>query len=268
MANPDSPLHEVHLDNSDAPSVQPPAGGPPPGAPPAGAPPAPKPRVFAGKFKSPEELESAYTELQSAYHRALAGRAPAPGAPPAVDPATGKPAAGQPARITQAAMARYGEEFNALGGLTEASYQELESFGIDRQVAHEILSTSSAGRQAAKAQARSTVVQIAGGEEQYREMQRWAVATLSPEERAAFNETLNSGDLAAASLAVHGVVSRWKAANAGPLAGQLQGDPVSGGGARPFGSMREMIEAQKDPKYKSDPGYRREVERRLAVSRL
>ena len=41
---------------------------------------------------------------------------------------------------------------------------------------------------------------------------------------------------------------------------------VTGSSAKPFGSAAQVTEAMADPRYSSDPSYREQVERRLAVS--
>lgn len=217
--------------------------------------------LLAGKFKTPADLEKAYTELQSAYGRAKSGQTePAPTTPP-----TGGP------RITEEFLKPFEEEFARSGELSEESLAKLEGVGIDRRVAMSHVASTAAGRQAAQANYTSEVMGVAGGQEEYGRMVQWAKDHLSDAEKRAYSAQVESGDLEAAKFAARGLMERYRAESGGPSSGMTHGRPASGGNAKPFRSLAELIAAQRDERYrpdtaKYDPTYRQEVMERAAAS--
>jgi hypothetical protein len=105
-----------------------------------------------------------------------------------------------------------------------------------------------------------------GGEEAYTKMVQWASQNLSDAEKRAFNEVLETGDLAKVQLAVEALHSRYMKANPSApnlLSGQPPTSSVAG-----YASRAEMIRDMQDPRYEKDPAFRKLVEQRVAVSNI
>lgn len=227
-----------------------------------------RPQWLPEKFKSPEDLAKAYTELE----RKLSS--PKPQQPPQQTPQGGQNAQGQQqspqgnAQEQQAreAVQQVGIDYDALtnefaenGTLSEDSYKLLESRGIPR----EMVDTYIAGQNAIAEQLTSKVFEIAGGEEQYRQMIDWAKQNLTPQEQAAYDRAIYA-DPASASLAVQGLAAKYTAAN-GRFGSLINGKSGTGNVAG-YASRAEMVREMSDPRYKHDPAFRANVENRLALT--
>lgn len=109
------------------------------------------------------------------------------------------------------------------------------------------------------------VHQQAGGKEQYAAMMQWAATNMSAQEVNAYNAAMGTGDFNAMSLAVDGLKSRFtKAVGSSPKL--LNGDNTIGNSNAGFGSTYEMTKAMSDPRYRTDPVYRKGVEQRAMKS--
>lgn len=238
--------------------------------------------LLAGKYKSVEELEKAYKELQSKLGKRTTEEAPAPEAE-ADDDGEDEKADTE----TRSAKEIYGDligskleeagiDFSDMntrwqqsGELTAEDYTALEGAGFTRQMVEAYL--NGLNYQAAKDSALS-MQQVAevkaqyGGEQEYTRMMEWAQSNLSAEEQDAFNNIINTQPMSAVKLAVAGIHSRYVAAEGR--------EPKLLGGRSPrsegdvFESTAQVVEAMADPKYKADPAYRRKVEAKLARSNI
>ena len=164
------------------------------------------------------------------------------------------------------------------GSLPEDAYVRLEGQGVSRAVVDQWLAgvvreQAAAGKEAELAErerragdeaAAREVYASVGGRDVYARMTAWARANFSAEEQEAYNSIMESGSLSAVSLAVAGLEARYRKA--------LGSDPqlVSGkSGAENlsvFRSTAEVTEAMRDPRYKTDPAYRKDVEQKLLRS--
>jgi hypothetical protein len=104
-----------------------------------------------------------------------------------------------------------------------------------------------------------------GGASFYEQALKWAADNLSQEEIDAYDGILSSGDRGAVTFAVKSLVQQFKAN------GDYDGSPVSGKatkgqGVKPFRSNAELARAINNPKYRDDPAYRLDVEQRLNAS--
>lgn len=164
-------------------------------------------------------------------------------------------------------FAPYQEEFTKTGDVSEESRVKIaESLkGMFGENARAVVDDYIEG---AKYRVTNTTTQlkaIAGGDEGYARMVMWAKDNLSKEEVATFNRQVNSGDFHAASFAVHALSARYTAAN-GKAPNLLNGDGGPSDSSAGFKSLYEMTQAQRDPRYKSDPDYRKMVEQKAARS--
>lgn len=214
--------------------------------------------MLAGKYKSVEELEKAYEELQSRMGKVESET------PPVEEAVTTENEEATSKEDAQAAAADKGIDYSLLeteyrdtGALSSDTYKSLEDSGIPRSMVDAYIS----GQEALTQTAVSDMQALAGGEAQYNDMMEWAMDTLTPAEIDSFN-----GSLATPShteFAIKGLHARY-AANKEPsfLKGTTQGS-VSGG----FVSKHEMMAEMSSPRYAKDPAFRAEVQRRVALSK-
>jgi len=205
-----------------------------------------RPQWLPEKFKSAEDLAQAYRELESR----LSG---------AAQSENSIEAAAAAARLTAADVEPMSREFAESGQISEKSYKALEAKGISREL---IDSYIDGQRAVAEAQV-SSVYQSVGGQQNYQQMVNWAAENLPPDEVDAFDALIESGNQASIQMAVRGLYARYSSAAGQPRL--IQGN-MSTSGSNAFRSLAELTTAMRDPRYKSDPAYRKDVEDRLRVS--
>ena len=211
-------------------------------------------RMLAGKYKSVEELEKGYAELQKKLGQGeeTAESSTEPEPVPTADEA-------------QSVVAEAGIDYSALeseyqenGTLSQDTYKALEDAGIPQNMVDAYI----AGQEAIATQTVSSLYNIVGGESEYNNMIQWAQESLSESEIAAFNSSLVDND--ASQFAIHGLYARYQAAQ-GPNFIKGQGATMRDGG---FNSKQEMMREMAKPQYARDPAFRAEVQRRVALSKF
>lgn len=234
----------------------------------------PRPTWLPEKFKSPEDLAQAYGQLeqrlgQLSHMPAVAPASIAPAAAPSGAPGSNPGGAPAPTAGAQPSafadiQARMTQEYASTGQVSpELRAEFVSKTGIPEQFVDQQLAYIK--HQGSQAQA--LAVQRLGGEAAVKELTDWAKTRLSPDERAAFNRLVYSGDPASAQLAVDGLAAKYEAeVGRAPriIAGRRPQDNY--GGIVPFQSDHELRMAQRDPRYKEDPAYRDQVMERLNVS--
>lgn len=237
--------------------------------------------LLAGKYKSVEDLEKAYKELQSK----LGGKTPEPTADDAEPQEEGEEA--DEDKPTVDAKEIYGEfigsrleetgvDFRSMsdrwsqtGKLDDADYTQLQEAGFNRDMVDAYLSGLS---YKAEQDSQLTVKQITaikqeyGGDESYAAMIEWAGANLPKEETDAFNQVVNTQPLNVAKLAIAGLHAKYIAAE-GREPKLISGRPAAKSGDK-FESTAQLVEAMKDPRYAADPAYRKKIETKLARSSI
>ena len=107
---------------------------------------------------------------------------------------------------------------------------------------------------------------IAGGEEQYNEMLKWAATSLEKSDIEAFDHVIGLNDPRAAAFAVMALKATYED-NVGK-----EGEMLTGGSSREkpdvFLSQAQVVEAMSDPKYDRDPAYRQAVMEKLHRSNI
>jgi hypothetical protein len=239
--------------------------------------------LLAGKYKSVEDLEKAYMEAQRKLSQ------PKADADVDNDVDNEQPEADEEEAPSQSAKEIYGDliggrleeagiDFSDMntrwqqsGELSEEDYSALDEAGFTKDMVDAYLSglqykatqeTQLAMQQVAEVKAEY------GGDKGYGEMLQWAKGNLDQSEIDAFNEIVNtSANIKAVKLAVSGLYARYSQATGGREPKLLGGRTPKGGGDK-FESTAQVVEAMTDPKYKSDPAYRRKVEEKLARSSI
>jgi hypothetical protein len=228
---------------------------------------------FAGKYKSAEELEKAYLELQ----RKLGEKGATEDEVEAeeTDEQVSEEASeeGDDAEadedISEAlqTLVAASNEFDE-GGLSPDTIEklsQLDSRTLVETWAEYIQSQREQVQQAQLTEEQAASIRDAvGGAENYQEMLGWAADNLSPDEIAAYDGVMNGGDYGAMYWAAQGLKSRF-ASEAGYEGARYTGAraPKADPG---FRSQAELARAISDPRYKDDPAYRIDVQEKLARS--
>ena len=217
-----------------------------------------RPEWLPEKFKSPEDMAKAYSELESK----LGGNKPTEqNATPSDKPQV--PENPQVELQKQGLdMNEFSQEFASKGELSPESYEKLAKAGFDK----DLVDTYIAGQQARAAQYEGTIKGEVGGEERYNQIVEWAKANLTPGEIAAYNNAVSSGDANQAKLAALGLSAQYSKA-----VGQEPGRMIGGqkaGSDDVFESTAQVTEAMRDPRYRNDPAFRAKVQAKLSRSQV
>lgn len=112
----------------------------------------------------------------------------------------------------------------------------------------------------------SNLRNIAGGDDGYGDMMRWAGENLTQKEIDMYDAVMDNGDVNAMSFAVQALFNRYQDANG------IEGELLTGKPASTqkdvFRSQAEVVRAMADPRYDTDPAYRQDVYAKLERSTL
>lgn len=227
-----------------------------PAGPTAPAAPTPeRPAWLPEKFKDPAALAAAYTELEKKL-----------GTPPATEPANTEtkvePVKTETPAPVIADLSKYESEFAESGKLSDESYAALAKAGHSKAVVDNYI----AGQQARATAAANEVFEAVGGKDNYTQMVTWAATALAPADRDAYNAAMATGDVAKVKLAVAGLQQAYTAAHG--TEPRLVGGTRGSAGVAPYDSVAQLKAAMSDPKYATDPAYRKSVEERLSRSNI
>ena len=228
-----------------------------------------RPEWLPEKFGSPEELAQAYQNLEQEFHtrNQEEPQESYEGSEEAQEYQEGDEVT---ASNVDSFLENYGldyqkfeQEFNETGGLSDAAYQALDEAGIPSELVDNYLE----GQLAMAEQIESNVYDSVGGQENYQAMTEWASDNLNEYEVDAFNHMIESGDNNLVNFAVQGLASRFMLENQ-----DTEPNLISGSGGQSLGgryeSVQQLTSAMSDPRYHSDPAYRREVTDRLSRSNI
>ena len=107
---------------------------------------------------------------------------------------------------------------------------------------------------------------MAGGEESYQSMLKWASSNLTTKEVDMYDSVMDAGNPSAIYFAVQALVAKYGEATGTDgklLTGGKSSDAVAG-----FRSQAELVSAMNDPRYESDEAYRNDVLQKLERSDL
>jgi hypothetical protein len=221
-----------------------------------------RPDWLPEKFKSPEDMANAYSELEKKMGQGTNEEQPAETTEENEgDVQDDKPDDNENADYNAAVVDASKEFFENDGQLSEETYEKLAKAGLPK----ELVDSYAAGQQALLQTEEGEIKSVANG--QFDAMAEWANDNLEQEEINAFDDIVTTGTKEQAKFAVKSLYDRYTQAN-GSSPKLVQG-AVTGGSTMPFKSMQELARAQSDPRYKSgDKAYHEEIDRRLSVSRL
>lgn len=249
------------------------------------SPKSPAEQMLAGKFKTAADLEKAYIELQKKLgapeatpekkpeaaakpddqspqkmDTGKADETPAPKEGDQEAAAEGKTEGDQPLDFSV-----YSNEFFEKGELSEASYAKLAKSGLDKGV----VDTFIEGQKAIQQVRGSALYEAAGGKDAYNALVAYGSKSLTEAEQASFNKAIDiaitTGDSTAASLLIAGIKAKMGGGEPSYVATQNKnGAPA----VEPFASRSDLTKAMRDPRYRTDGDYVRDVQERLRVSNI
>ena len=222
---------------------------------------------YAGKFKSAEDLEKAYLELQ----KKLGSQETDESAPTDDDSAPDSaPEEEEPSPVSKRvdflkeASEEYYSNDNALKPETLQKLKEMPSEDLIDAYMEMQKTNPVAQAQPLSADAAKTIVDSVGGQDSYNDTLAWAADNLKPEEVAAYDNVVNSGSKDAIFFAVQALNQRYKDSvgfEGQQISGRAPKSTVKG-----FRSNAELANAISDPRYRNDPAYRYDIEQKLAAS--
>ncbi len=221
--------------------------------------------LLAGKYKSAEELEKAYVELQKKL-----GDNKEEEQASAEEKTEETPQLSEGANLITSASEEYFANGNKLSPETMAKFSSLSSQDLIKAYM-EVQSNPEFQAQAAPP-AEITVSQInqiknaAGGEKAYANIVNWAKNSLPQDQINAFDEVVNTGSVQAIQLAVSGLKAEYD--NANGVEGRMVTGKTAPNNGDVFRSQAELVRAMSDARYDNDPAYRQDVIEKLDRSDL
>jgi hypothetical protein len=217
-----------------------------------------EPTLILDKFKTQEELEKAYVELQ----QKLGGETPAV-KETVVDPLEIKLPEVKEAN-NEFDITTFEAEYNENGTLSEESYETLKAQGYDKNIVDNYIQ----GKMALSQNWADDVKNLAGGQEDYQSMVDWATAgNLDEGFITSFNEAVNSKDINRATMAVQALKSQFTTAN-GSTPNLLDGSPSTGTGGDVYESWTQATDDMNSALYSKDSAERNRVSEKLARSQI
>jgi hypothetical protein len=223
---------------------------------------------YAGKYKSAEELEKAYLELQKKLGDRTEESEETPVAKEQEEEDSEETETSEEPTEAYQSLEAASQEYEEGGKLSEATLEKLSQLDSKELIENWVeYVNSSKPEQPAGAIPQEDVDRImgsVGGNDQYETMVSWASEALAPDEIAAYDSVVSSGNPDAIYWAVQGLRSKYVESNG------YEGKQVSGVRApRPepgFRSQAELARAISDSRYRDDPAYRLDVQDKLARS--
>ena len=225
--------------------------------------------LLAGKYKSAQELEKAYVELQKKLGESKeeedteqASAEPEP---------EDKPQLSEGATLITDASKEYFDNGNKLSPETLAKFSSLSSQDLIKAYM-EVSQNPEFQQQQAAPPAEITASQInqiknaAGGEKAYANIVNWAKSSLPQEQINAFDEVVNTGSVQAIQLAVSGLKAEYD--NANGVEGRMVTGKTAPNNGDVFRSQAELVRAMSDARYDNDPAYRQDIIEKLDRSDL
>jgi len=242
--------------------------------------------LLAGKYKSVEDLEKAYKELQTKLSR---GESVAPESEDdsnadnseadAEDEEDDKPD-GNAREIYGDLIGGKLEEaginfqdmnvrWQQTGTLESGDYDQLAEAGFNRDMVDAYLSGlqyKATQDTALSVKEVASIKESLGGEAEYSKMIEWAAANLSADEVEGFNQIINTQPMAAVKMAISGLHARYSAVEGREP--KLIDNRTPKGSTDKFESTAQLVAAMSDPKYSTDPAYQRKVQEKLSRSSI
>ena len=240
-------------------------------------------QLLAGKYKTTEELENAFLELQKTQGQ------PNDTSESSTEKETleYEPYTDDGSVNYDSAKEIYGDKLGSMfqdakidpfemnehfyknnGTLSDDMYENLSTAGLTRDVVDSYLTgiRQQAGYQEAESflsdQEVDEVHALAGGTQGYNDLMAWAGENLSQADADNYDQVVETGNKAAVTFAVKALMAQYEDA-VGRDSDLLQGKNSRGESYR---SMAEVVRDMNNPLYDSDESYRDDVRRKLQAS--
>ena len=220
-------------------------------------------QMLAGKFKTAEDLEQGYIELQKKLGEPKEEKA----APESKE----EPKEEEPKedKVDTSFLNTLWEEATSDKDFTKETLDKLSSLD-SRELAQMYLQDRAANPVEPAPEFTEDSIKdlkgIVGGDEAYKDMMGWATQNLSEKEVKMYDAVMDKGDPLAAFFAVQSLTYRFNDAK-GVDGEMLQGKaPKSTGDT--FKSQAQVVKAMSDPQYDKDPAYRQAIYDKLERSNL
>ena len=222
-------------------------------------------QLLAGKYKSAQELEKAYMELQSKLGEQEKGETEVAEKEP-----EDKPTLSEGATLITSATDEYYANGNKLTPETLQKFSSMSSQDlINAYMEVQQLPEYQQAQQTPVEITDSQVNQIknaAGGEAAYSNIINWAKSNLEAEQINAFDDVVNTGSVQAINLAVAGLKAQYD--NANGVEGRMVTGKAPSKSGDVFRSQAELVAAMNDARYDRDPAYRQDIIEKLDRSDL
>ena len=220
-------------------------------------------QLLAGKYKSAQDLEQAYIELQ----KKLGSSETQP-----EEQATDE-SAEEAASVDEGVsfIETLDSEFSESGKLSAETVEKLSSMDskdlVDAYFRYQdqLEPQQQAPARELSDQEVNQVYDSVGGQQQYQQMTQWAAENLDADTVQAFDNVIDTGNMAAINLALRGLQSQYND-SVGYENNMLQGKPAQA--VNGYRSQAEVVRDMNDPRYDRDPAYRQEVMDKLANSNI
>lgn len=228
--------------------------------------------LLAGKYKTAEDLEKAYKELESK----LGQQDTEPEqAEPEPEPEAEAEAEAEPTSLSDNAgiITSASDEYYANDGkLSPETLQKFKGMSSEDLVNAYIEVTNSPDWQAnAPTQVDDVtdsqineIKNTAGGEQAYADMVQWAGQNLDKKTISTFDDIIAKGNIDAIKFAVQGLKSQYQ--NAVGFEGTMVTGKAPQNTRDVYRSQAELVAAMSDKRYDSDPAYRQDVIAKLERS--
>ena len=239
--------------------------------------------LYAGKFKSVEDLANSYQELQ--------GKLGQPKEETAETSTEEEPKAEETTDKKEDsdfnAAEIYGEgladvldkagidaqdinsRFQESGEISEDDYSKLGEAGFSKGVIDSYLAgikAQASNVTQVQQQQIDSMIAAVGGETEYSKITNWATQNLDQAQIEGFNATLETNNAAQIQLAVQGLQAQYN--NAMGTEPNLVSGKSGQSGVTPYRSTAEVVTAMKDPRYGKDVSYTENVQSRLVDSNV
>ena len=240
--------------------------------------------LLAGKYKSVEDLEKAYKELQAKLSR---GESADPASEDSSVTDGDDDESEEEDKPEGNARELYGDliggkleeaqidfqdmnvRWQQTGTLESGDYDQLAEAGFNRDMVDAYLSGlqyKQTQDTALSVKEVASIKESLGGEAEYNKMIQWAGTNLSADEIEGFNQIINTQPMAAVKMAISGLHARYSAVEGREP--KLIGGRAPKGSTDKFESTAQLVAAMSDPKYSTDPAYQRKVQEKLSRSSI
>ncbi|WP_412058445.1 capsid assembly protein [Bartonella sp. DGB2] len=140
------------------------------------------------------------------------------------------------------------------GTIPQTELKKLEQIGITQDMVQEFVQY----RYEKAREGFNGVIEDVGGQETFTKMKDWAAKNWDETQLDAYNKAVNSGDKGQVAFAIKALKADYEKLNKrAPKLLNVANQQTKGGMI--FQSTEEIVAAKTDPRYKSDPAYRRKI---------